>query len=177
VNLKREAVSGSKLGSEAVETSKVKLLAITEGLLGAEAVGAAKLKKEAVEEAKLKAEAVSEGKLKKEAVSVAKLAAPSAKPGKQPPLAEGTVAVGVASPARKVAAALYGNGSKTAWVIEHKLETRLVEVSVQSSEGEEPAEVESPANYKVKAISAKSIEVVFGTAPAAKTTLFVTVVG
>jgi hypothetical protein len=62
-------------------------------------------------------------------------------------------------------------------VIEHGLETRLVAVTVQVSEGEEPAEVEPSANYKVKAISAKSVEVVFTTAPAAKELLYITVVG
>jgi hypothetical protein len=76
-----------------------------------------------------------------------------------------------------VSAAIVGNGVKKAWVIEDGLETRLVAVTVQGSEGEEPAEAEPSANYKVKAISAKSIEVVFTTAPAAKALVYVTVVG
>jgi hypothetical protein len=113
-------------------------------------------------------------KIKKEAVTVAKLAAPSAKPGKP---AEGAIVVGAASPARKVSAAIVGNGVKKEWVIEDNIETRLVQVTVQTSEAEEPTEVESGANYKVKAISGKSIEVVFTTAPAAKALLYITVVG
>ncbi len=147
-----------------METTKIKLLAVTEVLLGPEAVS----------EVKLKTEAVSEAKIKKEAVSVTKLAPPSAKPGKP---AEGAITVAAASPARKVSAALVGNGVKKEWVIEHKLETRLVEVTVQTSEGEEPAEVESSANYKVKAVSAKSVEIVFSVAPAAKALLYVTIMG
>jgi hypothetical protein len=107
-------------------------------------------------------------------VTAAKLAAPTAKPAKP---SEGAITVGVASPARKVSAAIVGNGVKKEWVIEDDLETRLVEVTVQTSEGEEPAEVESSANYKVKAISAKSVEVAFTTAPAAKALLYITVVG
>ncbi len=107
-------------------------------------------------------------------MTVAKLAAPTAKPAKP---AEGAITVGVASPARKVSAAIVGNGVKKEWAIEHNLETRLVEVTVQVSQGEEPGEVESSANYKIKAISAKSVEVVFTVAPAAKALLYITVVG
>ncbi len=62
-------------------------------------------------------------------------------------------------------------------MIEHNLETRLVQVTVQTSEAEEPTELEPSANYKVKAISAKSVEVVFTTAPAAKALLCITVMG
>jgi len=154
VDLAKEAVTAAKLGAEVVETAKIKLLAVTEALLGAEAV--------------------SEAKIKKGAVSATKLAAPSAKPAKP---AEGAVAVAAASPTRKVSAAIVGNGAKKEWVIEHNLETRLVEVTVQTGEAEEPGEVEPSASYKVKAISAKSVEVVFTTAPAAKALLYITVVG
>jgi len=157
-------VTAAKLAPEAVETAKIKLLAITEVLLGSEAVGEAKIKKEAV----------SEAKIKKEAVTASRLAAPTAKPVKP---AEGAITVAAASPARKVSAAIVGNGVKKEWVIEHNLETRLVEVTVQISAAEEPGEAESAANYKVKAISAKSVEVVFTTAPAAKALLYITVVG
>ena len=153
-DLAKEAVTAVKLGAEVVETAKIKLLAITEALLGAEAV--------------------SEAKIKKGAVSAVKLAAPTAKPAKP---AEGAVTVAAASPTRKASAAIVGNGAKKEWTIEHNLETRLVEVTVQSSEAEEPSEVEPAANYKVKAISAKAVEVVFTTAPAAKALLYVTVVG
>ena len=48
---------------------------------------------------------------------------------------------------------------------------------MQTSEAEEPAERESPSNYKVKAISAKSVEVTFNVAPAAGKLLYITVVG
>ena len=107
-------------------------------------------------------------------MTVARLAVPAAKPTKP---VEGAIQVGVSSPARKVSAAIVGNGVKKEWTIEHNLETRLVHVSVQLSEAEEPAEEESTANYKVRAISAKSVEVVFTTAPAAKALLYITVVG
>jgi hypothetical protein len=107
-------------------------------------------------------------------VTVSRLALPSAKPSKP---AEGAINIGAATPARKISASIVGNGVKKEWVIEHNLETRLVQVTVQTSEGEEPAEVESPANYKVKAISAKSVEVVFTTAPAAKALLYITIIG
>lgn len=183
-DLEKGGVTSAKIAAEAVETGKIKLLAVTEALLGAEAVAEAKIKKEAVSESKLKGEAVAESKLKteavadaklkKEAVTVSRLSLPSAKPAKP---AEGAVSIGSGSPARKISAAIVGNGVKKEWGIEHNLETRLVEVIVQTSEGEEPAEVESAANYKVKAISAKSIEVVFTTAPAAKSLLYITVVG
>jgi hypothetical protein len=173
-DLEKGGVMSAKIAAEAVETGKIKLLAVTEALLGAEAVAEAKIKKEAVSESKLKGEAVAESKLKKEAVTVSRLSLPSAKPAKP---AEGAVSIGSGSPARKISAAIVGNGVKKEWGIEHNLETRLVEVIVQTSEGEEPAEVESAANYKVKAISAKSIEVVFTTAPAAKSLLYITVVG
>ncbi len=153
-NLAKEAITAVKLGAEVVETAKIKLLAVTEALLGPEAV--------------------SEAKIKKGAVSAAKLAAPSAKPAKP---AEGATTLAAPSPARKVTAAIVGNGAKKEWVIEHGLETRLVEVAVQIGEGEEPAEVESSSNYKVRAISGKAVEVVFTTAPAAKALLYVTVVG
>ena len=124
-----------------------------------------KLKAEAVAEVKIKKEAVSESKIKKEAVTSTRLSLPTAKPAKP---AEGAITVAAASPARKVAAAIVGTGVKKEWVIEHNLETRLVHVSVQISEAEEPTELESPANYKVKATSAKAIEVIFTAAPAAK---------
>jgi hypothetical protein len=81
------------------------------------------------------------------------------------------------SPARKVVAAISGNAVKKEWVIEHGLETKLVHVSIQKPEGEEPGELESTTNYKVKIVSAKSIEVVFTVAPGAKALYFVTVVG
>ena len=48
---------------------------------------------------------------------------------------------------------------------------------MQTAEGEEPLELEPTSNYKVKAVTAKSIEVVFTAAPAAKALLFITVVG
>ena len=67
--------------------------------------------------------------------------------------------------------------AKKEWTIEHKLETRLVHVAVQTSEAEEPAELESPSNYKVKAVSAKSVEVTFTVAPAAGKLLYITVIG
>ena len=57
------------------------------------------------------------------------------------------------------------------------METRLVQVAVQTSEAEEPLELELGTNYKVKAISAKSVEVIFTVAPAAKALLYVTVTG
>ena len=76
-----------------------------------------------------------------------------------------------------MAAAIVGNGVKKEWTIEHKLETRLVHVAVQTSEAEEPAELESPSNYKVKAVSAKSVEVTFTVAPAAGKLLYITVIG
>jgi hypothetical protein len=117
---------------------------------------------------------VSEAKIKKEAVSASRLAAPAATPAKP---AEGAVTVGLASPARKVSAAIVGNGVKKEWTIEDDLETRLVEVTVQTSEGEEPSEVESSANYTVKAASAKAILITFAKAPAAKALLYVTIVG
>jgi hypothetical protein len=145
-----------------------------EGKLGVETVITADIAKEAVTSAKLGTEAVEAGKLKKEAVTAAKLAVPTAKPAKP---AEGAIVVGAASPVRKVSAAIVGTGAKKEWVIEHNLETRLVEVTVQAGEGEEPAELEAGAGYKVKAISAKSVEVVFTTAPAAKALLYITVVG
>ena len=167
-----------------METAKIKLLAITEGLLGAEAVSEGKIKKEAVtasrlgpqavETAKIKTLAVTEGLLAAGAVSAAKLGAPTAKPGKP---AEGAITVAVASPGRKVAAAIVGNGVKKEWVIEHKLETRLVQVAVQIGEAEEPGELESPSNYKVKPVSVKSVEVTFTAAPAAGKLLYITVVG
>ncbi len=117
---------------------------------------------------------MTEAKIKKEAVTASRLAAPTAKPAKP---VEGGVTVGSASPARKVSAAIVGNGVKKEWTIEEDLETRLVEVTVQTSEGEEAAEAEPSANYTVKATSAKSVLITFNKAPAAKALLYITVVG
>ena len=74
-----------------------------------------------------------------------KLGPPTAKPGKP---AEGAITVAAASPVRKVAASILGNGVKKEWVIEHKLETRLVHVAVQTSEAEVPGDSNRPRTTK-----------------------------
>ena len=79
--------------------------------------------------------------------------------------------------ARQSTFAIVGNGTKTKWSLTHHLGTRLVTVSVQVGEGEEPGEVESPSNYKVKPTSGAEVEVIFSVAPASGKEYFVIVIG
>jgi hypothetical protein len=77
-----EAVKAETIEKEAVETSKIKLLAVTAGLLAVEAVTTAKLKAEAVTAAILGKEAVTTEKIKLLAVEAGQLGAEAVETGK-----------------------------------------------------------------------------------------------
>jgi hypothetical protein len=97
-----------------------------------------------------------------------------AKPAKP---AAGEVKAGPAKMvARQTTFAIVGNGTKTKWSLKHTLGSRLVTVSVQVAEAEEPGEVELPTNYKVKPTSSAEVEVTFNTAPASEKEYFITVI-
>lgn len=99
-------------------------------------------------------------------------------PTQPPKPAAGEIGAGPAKMvARKSTFAIVGNGAKTKWSLTHHLDTRLVTISVQVGESEEPGEVESSSNYKVKPTSSAEVEVVFNVAPSAGKEYFVTVVG
>jgi hypothetical protein len=67
------AVTAAKLAANAVETTKIKDLAVTEGKIADLAVSAAKLAADAVETDKIKTGAVTEGKIAGQAVTYAKI--------------------------------------------------------------------------------------------------------
>lgn len=90
---------------------------------------------------------------------------------------EGEANAGTAAVAmRKTSFAVTGNGTKTKWSLKHGLGTRLVSVTVQKAESEQPGELEQ-ATYKTKPISNGEVEVIFTTAPAAGEEKFLTVTG
>jgi hypothetical protein len=102
----------------------------------------------------------------------------SESPGKPTKPAEGAVEAGPSRmAARKTTFAIVGNGSTGIWTLKHALNTRLVTVTVQKAEGEEPGEIESPGNYKAKPNGAAEVKVTFDTAPAAGAEYFITVIG
>jgi len=68
------SITATELASDAVETAKIKNLAVTAGKLAADAVETAKIKDDAVTAGKLAADAVETAKIKDDAVTAAKLA-------------------------------------------------------------------------------------------------------
>lgn len=102
----------------------------------------------------------------------------SESPGKPAKPEEGKVETGPSRmAARKTTFAIVGNGSTSTWTLKHNLNTRLVTVTVQSAEGEEPGEIEPPSNYKAKPSSTAEVKVTFNTAPAKGAEYFITVIG
>lgn len=78
---------------------------------------------------------------------------------------------------RKTSFTITGNNVKTKWSLKHGLATRLVSVSIQKAEAEQPGELESPSAYKVKPTNNAEVEVTFNVAPAAGEEKFITVEG
>jgi hypothetical protein len=183
VQLAALGVTGAKIAEGAVEESKIK----------AEAVTGAKIAEGAVEESKIKAEAVTTEKIKNEAVTAAKLATSSVtntkiaqevvspiktKPDVKPvPSAEeNKVVVGTSGVARKIVAAITGNGVVTKFKVKHNLETQTAIVQFLSESAgiiEQPLTM--PAKSQVTSLS--EVEVTFTVAPGAKAVFYVVVVG
>jgi hypothetical protein len=84
---------------------------------------------------------------------------------------------GEVSTARVRCASIIGNGAKTKWKFEHKLNTRLIAVSVQSATAEEGEEIQGATVVKVVAVGAGNVEVTFAAAPANGAQYFITVIG
>ncbi|HTA14695.1 MAG TPA: hypothetical protein VK781_07545, partial [Solirubrobacteraceae bacterium] len=92
--------------------------------------------------------------------------------------AEGETNVGATKIAvRKTSFTITGNGVKVKWLLKHSLATRLVSVSVQKAESEQPGELELPTAYKVKPTNNAEVEVTFSVAPPAGEERFITVSG
>jgi hypothetical protein len=150
VQLINGSVISPILGAEAVETAKIKLLAITTALLANLAVTAGKIAAEAVEASKVK-------------------------PGSTPATKgeENKVQLGVVGVARKFVAVTEGNAVETKFKIKHGLETQAVSVSILTATFEEPITMLA----KAVAISLSEVEVTFTVAPGAKVANYVVIVG
>ena len=110
------------------------------GSVGAESIGTAQLANGAVTEPKIGANQVTSSRLVK----------PGAAPAKP---AEKAIILTTGSPARKVTAAVTGDGAKTEWAIAHSLETTSVMVVGYKAAAEAVGENEVLANVTWKPVS------------------------
>jgi hypothetical protein len=133
-------------------------------------VGEAALANEAVSTAKIKANAITSALIANEAVAPVDV-----KPDVKPVASgvENTVVVGTAGVARKVVAAITGNGVATEFVVKHNLETQTPLVTFLTAGFSQPVTMLAVS----VASSLSEVKVTFTLAPGAKAVFYVVIVG
>lgn len=175
-NFISSTLKGGDLEGETVEAAAIKKETITAAKLVLASIDAPQIKLLSLTAALIAKETLTGEKMANQTVTTKQLGPPAAKPAKQ---AEGVVLVTAVTPAQKVGFTLTGDAVKKAWKIKHSLETRLIQVAIQTAEAEEPGKItlETTALIEYKPISASEVEIIFVQAPSIGIQLFGTVIG